>query len=432
MWPARRPQNATPRAAPNGPREYTVIRIAILGGGTAGTMLSSHLAHRLHERDVEIRVYDRDDAHIYQPGLLFLPFGGERLDRIVRPRKRYIAEGVELVLDEVVRVDPDRKELGLQSGAKANYDVLVVATGARLDPSAIQGLAETYAADLGAHFYDLEGSLALGRLLAGFEGGRIIVNVAEMPIKCPVAPHEMSFLLESYLRARGIREKSEIVFATPLPGAFTKPKASAVLGDMMGQRGIEVVADFNLADVDPATKKAHGYDGRELDFDLFVGIPPHRGSTMVAASGLGDADGWLPTDKHTLQSKAHPDIWALGDGTDLPTSKAGAVAHFQAEVLTENLLAHLDGRPPVQFFDGHANCFIETGDGKAMLIDFNYETEPLPGRFPLPGVGPFTLLGESELNHWGKLGFRWVYWNLLMRGRALPLDHRLMLAGKER
>lgn len=223
-----------------------MIRIAILGGGTAGTMLSSHLAHRLHDREVEIRVYDRDDAHVYQPGLLFLPFGGERLDRIVRPRKRYIAEAVELVLDEVVRVDPDRKELGLQSGAKAGYDVLVVATGARLDPSAVQGMAETHDAGLGAHFYDLEGALTLGRLLAGFEGGRIVVNVAEMPIKCPVAPHEMSFLLESCLRARGIREKSEIVFATPLPGAFTKPKASAVLGDMMGQRGIEVVADFNL------------------------------------------------------------------------------------------------------------------------------------------------------------------------------------------
>lgn len=407
-------------------------QIAVIGGGTAGTMLSSRLAHRLPADEWTITVYDRDDKHVYQPGLLFLPFGEERLDRIVRSRRRFVDPRVGLVLDPVVRVDPDHKTLGLQSGATARYDLLVIATGARLAPDATPGFVEAMQAGVAGHFYDLEGSLALGDRLAAFEGGRIVVNVAEMPIKCPVAPHEMSFLLESWLRKRGLRAASEIVFATPLPGAFTKPKASAKLGSTMSERGIEVVADFNLADVDAAAKVAHGYDGRALPFDLFIGIPPHRGAALIRDSDLGDADGWLPTDKHTLQTKNHQDIWALGDCTDLPTSKAGAVAHFQAEVLERNILRAIDGKAPLAAFDGHANCFIETGDGKAMLIDFNYETEPLPGRFPLPGIGPFTLLGESELNHWGKLGFRWVYWNLLMAGRELPLDHRLMLAGKQR
>lgn len=405
-------------------------QIAIVGGGTAGTMLSSRLAHRLPADQWSITVYDRDDRHIYQPGLLFLPFGEERPDRIVRSRRRFVHPDVALVLDPVVRVDPERKQIGLQSGTTASYDFLVLATGARLATDATPGFDDAMQAGKAGHFYDLEGALALGPLLEGFSGGKIVVNIAEMPIKCPVAPHEMTFLLESWLRRRGLRAATELTFATPLPGAFTKPAASAKLGATMAQRGIDVVAEFNLADIDPAAQIAHGYDGRELPFDLFIGIPPHRGAELIAASGLGDSDGWLPTDKHTLQARGHDAIWAIGDCTDLPTSKAGAVAHFQAEVLEQNLLRAIDGKAPLAAFDGHANCFIETGDGKAMLIDFNYETEPLPGRYPLPGLGPFTLLGESEINHWGKLGFRWAYWNLLMAGRELPLDHRLLLAGK--
>ena len=218
------------------------------------------------------------------------------------------------------------------------------------------------------------------------------------------------------------------VYATPLEGAFTKPRASKALGKMLSDRKILVEAEVTVSKVEE--KQLFTYDGRSIPFDLLVSIPPHRGTAALSASGLGDSSGFVPTDKHTLQTLAQPEIFALGDCTNLPSSKAGAVAHFQSEVLVQNVLRSIDGLPLLLHFDGHANCFIETGFNKAMLIDFNDSTEPLPGRFPLPGIGPFTLLEESNVNHWGKMAFRWVYWNLLLKGEDFPLDHRMLMAGK--
>jgi sulfide:quinone oxidoreductase len=245
-----------------------------------------------------------------------------------------------------------------------------------------------------------------------------------------VAPLEFLFLADAFFQERGRRSKVELIYATPLEGAFTKPKASALLGDMLSKRNIYVETDFLVSRVDGEAGKIHSWDGRSLPFDLLVEVPVHGGAEAIRASGLGDAQGWVPTDPHSLQSTDHPEIFVLGDATNLPVSKAGSVAHFQGEVLTENILRYIRDLPLLPDFDGHANCFIETGHGKAMLIDFNYKTEPLPGRFPLPGIGPFTLLEESAVNHWGKLGFRWIYWNMLLRGEDLPLDHRMLLAGK--
>ena len=199
---------------------------------------------------------------------------------------------------------------------------------------------------------------------------------------------------------------------------------------MLAQRRIQVLGDFSASEVDGERRTLKAYDGRETNYDLLVTVPAHGGSELISRSQMGDASGWLPVDKHTLQSPTLDHVFALGDATDAPASKAGAVAHFQSEVLFDNILRFIGGRPLEPSFDGHANCFIETGYGKAMLIDFNYETEPLPGRYPLPGVGPFTLLEESATNHWGKLAFRWVYWNVLLEGKELPLDHRMLLAGK--
>jgi sulfide:quinone oxidoreductase len=270
----------------------------------------------------------------------------------------------------------------------------------------------------------------LAKKLERFEGGRLVVNVVEMPIKCPVAPLEFLFLADEYFTKRAMRDKVEIVYVTPLEGAFTKPKASAAFGDMLARRGIQVIGDFSASEVQGARRVLKAYDGRETSYDLLVTVPAHGGSAVVSRSAMGDASGWLPTHKHTLQSLRWPEVFALGDATDLPSSKAGAVAHFQSEVLFENVLRFVEGRALEPAFDGHANCFIETGFGKAMLIDFNYTTEPLPGRFPLPGVGPFTLLEESAINHWGKLAFEWIYWNVLLDGKELPLDHRMLTAGK--
>jgi len=405
-------------------------RIVILGAGTAGTMMANKLSRALPEGQWHITVVDRDDVHVYQPGLLFLPFGGYREDEILKPRTRLLDRRVELLLTGIDRVAPDEGRVYLVGGEAIAYDILLVATGSRILPGETPGLTGAGWKENAFDFYTVEGAAALRDKLADWRGGRLVVNVAEMPIKCPVAPLELLFLAEAFFTRRGMRDRVEITYATPLVGAFTKPKCSALLGDMLVQRGIGVVADFNVSEVDGQKGILKSFDGREVGYDLLVTIPIHGGAEVIQRSGMGDAGGWVPTDKHTLQSKQLPNVFVIGDATDLPASKAGAVAHFQSEVLFENLLRYIAGRELDPAFDGHANCFIETGHGKAMLIDFNYETEPLPGRFPLPGVGPFTLLEESAVNHWGKLGFKWVYWNLLLEGKELPLDHRMLMAGK--
>jgi sulfide:quinone oxidoreductase len=404
-------------------------RIVILGAGTAGTAMANRLVRILPE-DWNVILLDRDDVHVYQPGLLLLPFGMYRDDELTRPRTRTVDPRVDLRLTGIDRVDPEARRVVLANGESIAYDFLILATGSQILPEAMPGLTGEGWRTTAHDFYTLEGARALRRAFETFSGGRIVINIAELPIKCPVAPLEMAFLADAYFTQRGMRDKVELVYATPLEGAFTKPVCSGVLGDMFGRRGIQVVGDFSASGVDGRTRRLASYDGRELDYDLLISIPAHGGADVIARSGLGDAGNWIPTDRHTLAVTRVANAFALGDATDLPSSKAGAVAHFQADVLTENLLAAIDDRPFPAKFDGHANCFIETGHGKAMLIDFNYETEPLPGKFPLPGIGPFSLLEETAINHWGKLAFKWIYWNVLLAGKELPLDHRMLMAGK--
>ena len=407
-------------------------RVVILGAGTGGTMMANRLSRILSHDGWRITVVDRDDLHLYQPGLLFLPFGDYRQDEIVKRRKNLLDPSVELVLGEVDRVAPTENKVYVTGHAPLAYDVLIVATGSRILPEQTTGLTGPGWKETAFDFYTLEGALALRDALDRFEGGRFLVNVVEMPIKCPVAPLELLFLAEAYFTKRGIRDRVELAYATPLEGAFTKPRASAAFGDMLGRRGISVLGDFAASEVDGTRRVLKAFDGRETSYDLLVTIPIHGGAEAITKSGLGDAGGWLPVDKNTLQSTAFPNVFGLGDATNAPASKAGAVAHFQSEVLVDNVVRFISGRPIEPGFDGHTNCFIETGYGKAMLIDFNYETEPLPGRYPLPGVGPFTLLEESATNHWGKLAFKWIYWNVLVAGKELPLDHRMAMAGKWR
>jgi sulfide:quinone oxidoreductase len=404
-------------------------RIVILGAGTAGTMMANRLV-RVLPHDWQVVLLDRDDVHLYQPGLLFLPFGGYREDELVKRRTRLIDPRVVVMLAEIDRVAPDERRVVLVEGESLAYDLLVVATGSRIVPEATPGLTGEGWQRTAFDFYTLDGARHLRRALDDFRGGRVVINIAEMPIKCPVAPLELAFLADAYFTQRGIRDKVELIYATVLEGAFTKPVSSRLLGDKLVTRGITVAGDFVASEVDGARRRLSSYDGRTLDYDLLVTIPSHAGAELITRSGLGDSSGWVPTHRHTLAATGIANAFVIGDATDLPSSKAGAVAHFQSEVLTENLLATIDDRPLTGAFDGHANCFIETGFGKAMLIDFNYDTEPLPGKFPLPGLGPFSLLEETAINHWGKLGFKWVYWNVLLAGKELPLDHRMVMAGK--
>jgi sulfide:quinone oxidoreductase len=394
-------------------------RIVVIGGGTGGTIVANRARRRFDADEVEVHVIDRDDRHLYQPGLLYVPFGLADPARFVRPRRRQLRRGVRFHDTGVDAVDLERNEVRLGDGA-LRYDVLVVATGASLQPEETEGLTGPGWEERMFTFYTLDGARGLRDALDRFTGGRLVVNVVDMPIKCPIAPLEFVFLADWQLRRRGLRARTEIVFATPLDGAFTTRVAAERLGGLLSAKGIELVTEFNAGEVDGVGGSLVGYDGRTLDFDLLVTIPVHGGADYVGRSdGLGDALGFVPTDRHTLQSQARPNVFALGDATDVPTSKAGSVAHFEAEVLTENIARQLAGQPLEAAYDGHANCFVETGFGKALLIDFNYDTEPLPGRFPT-AAGPLPLLRESRLNHLGKLMFESVYWHALLPGRRLP------------
>jgi sulfide:quinone oxidoreductase len=407
-------------------------RIVVLGGGTGGTMTANRLRRRLDADEAEIHVVDRDDRHVYQPGLLFVPFGLTQIDEIVRPRQRQLRDGIVFHRNEVDSVSIESDEVLLDDGSVLPYDVLVVATGVTLLPEETEGLTGPGWNERAFTFYTPEGADQLQRVLQWFDGGRVVVNLVDMPIKCPVAPLEFAFLADWYFRERKIRDRVELVYATPLDGAFTKPIASERLAGLLGQKEIELVTEFNAGEVDGVGGKIVSYDGREVDFDLLVTIPLHGGAPYVERSpGLGDALGFVPTDKGTLQTHVKPNVFALGDATDLPTSKAGSVTHFEGEVLTENVVRHLAGADLATGYDGHANCFIETGFHKALLIDFNYETEPLPGHYP--SVLGLPLLRESRLNHLGKLMFQWVYWHALLPGREIPgIGPAMPTAGKKR
>ncbi len=406
-------------------------RILILGGGTAGTMMAAKLVRSLPMDDWDVTVVDQDDRHVYQPGLLFVPFGVYSERDLFKPRSRFIPPAARLVLAEIDRIAPDENRVVLKNGAALPYDFLIIATGSRISPSDTEGLLGEGWRESAFDFYTPDGALALAETLRGWEGGRLVVNLVEMPIKCPVAPLEFLFLADWWLTTQGVRDRTEIVYATPLDGAFTKQRTSELLGGMLAERGIRVESLFNAGEVDGGKRVLRSWDEREIPYDLLVTVPTHRGSEAIARSELGDELDFVPTDKHTLQARDWDNIFVIGDATNLPSSKAGSVAHFQAEVLIENVHRAIAGRPLDAGFDGHANCFIETGYGKATLIDFNYDTEPLPGKFPLPGIGPFSLLEETEMNHWGKLAFQWIYWNVLLKGADLSaIGPRMAMAGK--
>ncbi|MCD9623773.1 type III sulfide quinone reductase, selenoprotein subtype [Rhabdothermincola salaria] len=393
-------------------------RIVILGGGTGGTLMANRL-RKHYGSDAEITVVDQDDRHVYQPGLLFVPFGLADPEHIVRGRERQLHKGIAFRLAAVDRVDIDERIVTLEGNETLPYDLLVVATGARLLPEETEGLTGPGWNEKVFTFYDLDGATALHQALEDFDGGRIALNVIDMPIKCPVAPLEFSFLADWYFQDRGIRDAVELTYVTPLDGAFTKPTASAALGGMLEEKGVSLVTEFNTGEVDGPGGRIVSYDEREVPFDLAVVIPLHGGAEYVERSpGLGDELGFVPTDERTLQSKVRPEIFAIGDATNVPASKAGSVTHFEGEVLLENIIRFLDGDELDASYDGHANCFIETGFHKAMLIDFNYDTEPLTGHFP-SSVG-VPLLKDSRLNHLGKLMFQWFYWHALLPGRDIP------------
>jgi sulfide:quinone oxidoreductase len=405
--------------------------LLILGAGTAGTMTANRMRRLLDASEWKITIVDQDETHYYQPGLLFIPFGIYSKNDVVKPRRDFIPPGVELIISPIELIEPDNNRVRIvKDGRYLYYDFLVIATGTQTHPEQTPGLAEHEWNKSVFEFYKVEGAVALARYLRTWQGGRMVVNIVENPIKCPVAPLEFIMLADWFFHEQGIRDRVELIYATPLPGAFTKPIASRHLGDILQAKGVRVVPEFMIERVEPDAKKIVAFDEQEIEYDVLVTIPLNMGSEMIARSGMGDELNYVAVDKHTFVSPKYPNVFALGDAAALPTSKAGSVAHFAVDCFAENFTRYVDGLQLQPTFDGHANCFIESGFGKGLLIDFNYDTEPLPGHYPLPGIGPFTLLQESEANHWGKVMFRWMYWNLLLKGQDLPLPARMSMAGK--
>ncbi len=405
-------------------------KLVILGAGTAGTMVANRLVRTLKMDKWQITMVDKDPVHYYQPGWLFVPFGIYEKKDCFKPKSKYIPSQVKMLQADIQCVEPENNRVILADRTVLEYDYLIVATGADIYPDETPGLNEGEWGKSIHTFYSMNGAVALADKLRNWNGGRLVVNVVENPIKCPVAPLEFLMLADWFFHKRGIRDRVELIYATPLPGAFTKPIANKKLSYLLEKKNIIVEPEFMIERADPDAKKIVSYDEREVEYDLLVSVPLNKGADYIGRSGLGDELNYVPVNKHTLLSNKFSNIFVLGDASNIPASKAGSVAHYAIDLFGENFLRHLEGKEMHEEFDGHANCFVESGFGKGLLIDFNYTVEPLPGRFPVPGIGPMKLLEESRLNHLGKLGFRWMYWNILMRGQSMPLPATMSMAGK--
>lgn len=405
-------------------------KLLILGSGAGGVMVATKMAKRLNPKEWKITVIDRSWQHHYQAGWLFIPFGIYSINDCVKPQMDFIPSGVDFVQDEIVNIDPAARKVTCQNGTY-DYDWVVVGTGCRIVPEEIDGMMDGWRKDI-FDFYTPDGAMALAKKLKHFNKGKLVLNIAEMPIKCPVAPLEFVFLADWFFMINDSRCNIEIELVTPLTGAFTKPVAAEILGKLCEEKNIKIRPNFEIGSVDVDRKVIESHKGEEVDYDLLVSIPPNFGSKIIEDAGIGDPMCYMDTDPYTLRSRIYDNMYIIGDATNVPTSKAGAVAHYESDVVAENLFREIEGLEPRPEFDGHSTCFIVTGYEKATLIDFNYKIEPLPGKYPFPGLGPLDLLGESFMNYMGKMMFKWVYFNLMLKGKELPLEPQMFMAGKKR
>lgn len=384
-------------------------KVLVLGGGVGGTFVANKLAK--HTDIIEVTVVDATGVHHYQPGLLYVPFGWEQPERLRHDERKLLHPAVQLVSAPVRMIDVERRQLFLLNDGTLPYDYLIIATGSCPVPEEVEGLAEG-----GHHFYTEPAALKLKEALNNFQGGRIVVGIGGFPYKCPPAPIEFTLLLDDWLRQRGLRSKTEITFVTPLPQVFTIPTVVPMIEELFARKGIRVETFFNTEFVDFQKQRVVSLEGTELDYELLVLIPPHRGAPVIDASGIGDKGGWIPTDKFTLQVKGHERLFAIGDATDLPVSKSGAAAHFEAPIVVKNLINLVNGKEPDAKYNGDVMCFVETGEGKATVLRFNYERPPQP---PKP----------SAWYHWLKAIMNRLYPVALPRNIA-PDVFIAMLQGK--
>jgi sulfide:quinone oxidoreductase len=382
--------------------------VLVLGGGVGGTLTANLVSRRLKKRiaagEVEVTVVDSTGQHVYQPGFMYIAMGGERAKNLSRPERSLLDSRVNLVVATATNIDVEGQVVELDNGDRLNYDQLVLATGSRIVPERIEHFAEE-----AHHFYSAKAAAKLRKALDAFTGGKIIVGIAGMPYKCPPAPLEVSFLIESELRDRGLRDKTEMHYCSPIGRAFTIESVSEMATPILEEKGIELHTFFNVEEIDPAAKVVKSLEGEDLPYDLLILVPPHAGAQLVIDAGLASAPGgWLPTDRHTLKVGDRANVFALGDATDLPLSKAGSTAHFEAPVVAEQVAAAIEGRAPSgkhASYEGKVMCFFEVGDGKGTLLQFDYDHPPKP---PKPG----------RVWHLGKIVFNKTYWQTVPKGRV--------------
>lgn len=376
-------------------------RILILGGGTGGALLANLLAKKLGADKAKITVVNGNNQHYYQPGWLYVPFGREDARKLSKSLRSLLNKRIELVIGTVERLDERQQQVILADQSVLEYDYLVIATGSQVAPEEVPGLAEG-----GHHFYTHDAAATLFRVLREFEGGKIIVGVGGLPYKCPVAPLEFVFLLEEFLTEKGVRSQTQITYTFPINRAFTIESVSAVAQKFLDERGIQVETLFNLETVDPTRRIVTSLEGVELPYDLLVMIPPHCGAKFLQGHTIADEKGWIKTDRTTLRVKGTENIWALGDTTDLPISKAGSTAHFEAPVIVEHLVAAIEGRsldPKRAEYGGHVMCFLEVGHNQATILDFDYTHPPV-------------VKDPNALMHYLKMAFNKSYFHLVPTG----------------
>ncbi len=370
-------------------------KLLIIGGGTAGTMLANKLAKGLVQEiesgEAEITIVSNKDFHVYQPGFLYIPFQLKRPEELVRSIYDVIDSKVRIIIDEAVKINESDKRVTLRSGSILSYDYLILATGSHPKPEMIPGLEEA-----GHTFFTMDTALKLQKAMNEFQGGKVVVAV-NLPHKCPVAPLEFVMMFEDWARKRGIRNKTDITYAYPLAGPYGTASVAAMAEREFKARDIKIETFFIMEKVDVKNKELVSLDGRRLPFDLLVAVPPHTGADLIKDSGFGDRDAWLPTDRHKLTLENHQSIFVIGDATNLPISKAGSTAHFESEILAENLMDMVRGGQGNKQYTGKVFCFIETGLDKATYISFDYENPPKP-------VTP------SKMVHFAKVGYNNMHW----------------------